>query len=209
MRAYEFLNEGINDPHIFKAVFTAGSPGAGKSTIVQKLFSHSGLKSVDIDRFEAIYRKRGEPTDYDKYRKKADQQRNMYVMGRLGLIIDTPARNIEKITMIKEELENTGYETAMIFVSAPLEVAQHRAKVRGEQTGRKMTDEMVKTYWDEIQNKIEIIQSTFRHRFWLIDNSQPALPNLSKVSSQINSWLNRPLVNPEARKWLSQQSTKR
>jgi adenylylsulfate kinase-like enzyme len=32
------VEEGVYDPHIFKAVFMAGSPGAGKSTIANKLF---------------------------------------------------------------------------------------------------------------------------------------------------------------------------
>ena len=30
------LNEGVNDPSIFKAVFLAGGPGSGKSFVVGK-----------------------------------------------------------------------------------------------------------------------------------------------------------------------------
>jgi len=30
----DYLNEGINDPSIFKAVFLAGGPGSGKSFMV-------------------------------------------------------------------------------------------------------------------------------------------------------------------------------
>ena len=37
------VDEGVHDPHIFKAVFMAGSPGAGKSTIANKLFAGTGL----------------------------------------------------------------------------------------------------------------------------------------------------------------------
>jgi len=30
---YSFLEEGVNDPAIFKAVFMAGGPGSGKSFV--------------------------------------------------------------------------------------------------------------------------------------------------------------------------------
>ena len=44
------LREGIHDPNIFKAVFIAGPPGAGKNTVIKELGLHSsGLKLQDID----------------------------------------------------------------------------------------------------------------------------------------------------------------
>ena len=33
------LNEGINDKHIFKAIFLAGGPGSGKSSVVDAIFN--------------------------------------------------------------------------------------------------------------------------------------------------------------------------
>ena len=30
------VEEGVNDPHIFKAVFMAGGPGSGKSFVAKK-----------------------------------------------------------------------------------------------------------------------------------------------------------------------------
>jgi hypothetical protein len=35
-RFSDILNEGVNDPAIFKAIFLAGGPGSGKSFIVGK-----------------------------------------------------------------------------------------------------------------------------------------------------------------------------
>ena len=43
------LEEGPNDPHIFKAVFMAGGPGSGKSYVARKMLGSSGLKSVNSD----------------------------------------------------------------------------------------------------------------------------------------------------------------
>ena len=42
LRFSQYLEEGVNDPAIFKAVFLAGGPGSGKSFIVGK----TGLTSI-------------------------------------------------------------------------------------------------------------------------------------------------------------------
>ena len=47
---YDSLNEGINDPGVFKAVFMAGGPGSGKSLAAKKLgFGSMGLRPVNSD----------------------------------------------------------------------------------------------------------------------------------------------------------------
>ena len=46
-----FLNEGVYDPHIFKAFFLAGGPGSGKSFISRTLFTGTGMKMVNSDAF--------------------------------------------------------------------------------------------------------------------------------------------------------------
>ena len=44
------LEEGVNDPSIFKAVFLAGGPGSGKSFIVGKTaLSSLGMRIVNSD----------------------------------------------------------------------------------------------------------------------------------------------------------------
>lgn len=62
------LHEGVFDPHILKAVFFAGSPGAGKSRVNTRMFagikgvstSRFGLKLLDIDaNYKALARKGG------------------------------------------------------------------------------------------------------------------------------------------------------
>ena len=49
MRAKEFL-EGPHDPYTYKAIFFAGSPGAGKTYVARKLAGvFGGLKQVNMD----------------------------------------------------------------------------------------------------------------------------------------------------------------
>ena len=87
----EEVNEGINDPGIFKAIFLAGGPGSGKSYVAGQLFgiptkvniSAYGLKmvnqdtelenflkkyfgTVDIDNMpDALFRQLTDPTSKD------------------------------------------------------------------------------------------------------------------------------------------------
>ena len=58
------LEEGVNDPAIFKAVFLAGGPGSGKSFIVGKTALTSfGFKVVNSDQaFESALKKAGMET---------------------------------------------------------------------------------------------------------------------------------------------------
>ena len=72
----DILNEGVYDPGIFKAVFTAGGPGSGKSYAASKLFgmpekmpfvSAAGLKGVNTDKaFEVMLKKAGLGTNLSK-----------------------------------------------------------------------------------------------------------------------------------------------
>ena len=49
----EMIQEGVNDPGIFKAFFTAGGPGSGKSYVSQESgvgkMNPYGLKVIDSD----------------------------------------------------------------------------------------------------------------------------------------------------------------
>ena len=102
MNFTDFINEGVNDPAIFKAVFLAGGPGSGKSFVVGKtaLQSH-GLKLINSDNFfETLLVKAAmAPTPENIYSPKGQQirataksltalQKNMALRGRLGLVID-------------------------------------------------------------------------------------------------------------------------
>jgi len=69
-----FIQEGVEDPGIFKAVFLAGGPGSGKSYVASELFgipkkintSAYGLKLVNQDtEFESFLKKYFDTVDID------------------------------------------------------------------------------------------------------------------------------------------------
>ena len=43
MKTFQDLQEGLQDPNIFKAFFLAGGPGSGKSFVVRKTTGGTGL----------------------------------------------------------------------------------------------------------------------------------------------------------------------
>ena len=49
MRTYSELQEGLQDPNIFKAFFLAGGPGSGKSYVVRYTTGGTGLRVVNSD----------------------------------------------------------------------------------------------------------------------------------------------------------------
>jgi len=61
LRFNQFIEEGVNDPSIFKAVFLAGGPGSGKSFIVGKTaLTALGFKVINSDiSFENALKKVG------------------------------------------------------------------------------------------------------------------------------------------------------
>ena len=49
MKTFHELQEGLQDPNIFKAFFLAGGPGSGKSFVVGKTTAGTGLRIVNSD----------------------------------------------------------------------------------------------------------------------------------------------------------------
>ena len=130
MKTFLELQEGVYDPNIFKAIFLAGGPGSGKSYVTRRTTGGTGLKIVNSDdAFETMMKKAGlslkmppeEEERKDVVRGRAKtvtvKRHDNYVEGRLGLIIDSTARDSAKIIQHKAMLEELGYDTYMIFVN--------------------------------------------------------------------------------------------
>ena len=214
------VEEGPNDPNIFKAVFMAGSPGSGKSFVAQKLLKGKGLKfSNSDDVFEYMLSKaKLEPTPdniasdqgqeiRDKAKQLHSNQLDMWVDGRLGLVIDGTGRDPEKVAKIREALRLLGYETMMLFVNTSLEVAQDRNKLRS----RQLPSNMVRQMWDQVQQNIMQYQQIFSPgSFFVIDNSggleDPARQkNFDKVEKAIRAFLSTPIQSQMAKSWIDKQ----
>tara|TARA_Y100000385_G_scaffold285013_1_gene344146 strand:- start:2915 stop:3616 length:702 start_codon:yes stop_codon:yes gene_type:complete len=222
----DILNEGVYDPGIFKAIFTAGGPGSGKSYAAATLFgmpekmpfvSAKGLKSVNSDKYFETYLKMSglsqdiaslKPAEFEKamqLRKKSKSVRDTalknYINGRLGLLIDGTGKNYGNIAKQKRRLQGVGYDCFMIFVNTDLDVALERNYDRE----RKLPSELVKSSWQAVQNNMGKFQGLFgASNMLIVDNSE--YKEFSKiVKNAANEFTNRKIQNPIAKAWIKKE----
>jgi predicted kinase len=215
------VQEGVNDPHIFKAVFLAGGPGSGKSYVAGKLLSGYGLKTVNSDDiYEYLAKKDNvDLSDPDQvYSDKGQEVRNRakeltmsrqagYIDGRLGLVIDGTGKDVAKVQKQSDMLKQLGYETVMLFVNTSEDVAQQRNKMRD----RRLPDEVVSKMWAQVQDNIMGFQQVFGNRnFYVVDNSggledPQRKSSFNEIYKDIRQWLNQPTRNRQANAWLADQ----
>lgn len=178
-----FLDEGVNDPAIFKAVFLAGGPGSGKSFIVGKTgLTSMGFKVVNSDdAFESAMKKANMEMTPDnifspkgqelrgKAKKLTGKKQDRYLMGRLGLVIDGTGKDPSKIVKQSKMLKELGYDVAMIFVNTDMETAINRNRMRA----RSLPDKEVESYWKAVQRNVGKFQTLFgKQNFLVVDNSE-------------------------------------
>lgn len=213
MLTREFMQEGVNDPNIFKAVFMAGGPGSGKSFVARKLgLQAAGLRTINSDdAFEFLLRKHQldpkmppeEQEKRDVVRQRAKQmtkeREKNYFQGRLGIIIDGTAKDAEKIAKTKAGLEALGYQTMMVFVNTSLPVALQRNRERE----RSVPDKEVELMHTAVQVGKEALQKIFGSNFVVVLNDME--PDFKPAYKKVQSFLRQPLT-PTAQRWIDQNS---
>ena len=220
------VEEGVDDPHIFKAVFMAGGPGSGKSYIAKsRLLKGGGLKIVNSDDIfefkmdkagldyedpEVIYSPQGQAIR-NKAKETTSTMEENYLKGRLGLIIDGTGREITKIAKAKEKLTLMGYSCMMVFVNTSLEIAQKRNLERK----RVLPAEEVEKMWNAVQNNMMKFQQLFGDgKFQIVDNNggledPDRAENFAKVEKNIMAFISRPPSNRYAKEWIENERKKK
>ena len=229
LRLKTFLDEGVFDPGIFKAIFLAGGPGSGKSYVAGKTTKGLGLKLINSDdTLEKLLRKHNVPLDFATMSPDLTAKKDMlrgrakeltfgqlkvkgfkgkgaldhYIHGRLGLVIDGTGRDFDDIHRQASYLKKMGYDTYMIFVNTSEQVAQERNAARP----RKLKPEMVKQMWLAVQQNIGKFQAYFRpSNFIVVDNNKAGEDIFNKVSKRIRKLVGKKVTNPIAQQWIAFQ----
>lgn len=200
--------EGINDPHILKAILLAGGPGSGKSFISEMMFAGHGLKFLNSDAaFEFLLHKRNLPMtiDIDNRKQAAARssakaltklQRVNWTNGMLGLVIDGTGKDFDSINATKKALERIGYTTHMVYVDTSLEVALERNRSRP----RTVPDEIVTDGWKNVNRNMSRYRRLFGDTFSVVTNNDDldakGLERLAlKLNREAGRILRRPLTN--------------
>ncbi len=221
MRAFEILqeslDEGVNDPHIFKCIFLFGPMGAGKSTIARPLLSHTGLRSVNLDNFNEMFIKKGQapsgylsPDQLERSWELTQKQQTNFIDGRLGVIIDGSGRNPNTAVSVIEKLMPLGYDFMMIFVDVSMQTSVARQKARADKqrqqwgTGREVDAKTAQETYQQVKNNLGKYSAYFGpQRFVYINNE--TTPNLVEPTKKVDAFLNAPVTNPEALQWIQSQ----
>ena len=218
---FKELQEGLQDPNIFKAFLLAGGPGSGKSNVVRKTTGGSGLRVVNSDDiFEkmltdaalSLKMPSSEEEPRDKLRGKAkkmtQRRQDNYVEGRIGLVIDGTGKDYDKIATQSVQLKQLGYDTHMIFVNTTLDVAL----ARNAERARSVPERIATESWKDVQNNLGKFSQHFRGNMVIVDNNEVKEDDgmlFNKVFKQIRGLLKKKVRNPTAHQWISQQMKER
>jgi cytidylate kinase len=196
--------EGRFDPYQNKAIFFAGGAGSGKTYVARKLASvFYGLKQVNPDAaLKIMMRRKGldlAMPDREKSQREpmrqiskqiAGRQQQMYTKSGLGMLIDTTGRSYTRISDMKQELEQQGYDTAMIFVKADIETQMKRNRQRE----RQVPDDVIVKNFEQIRQNLGRYSRLFGENLFIIDNSESMMKQvddqISKLESRLKKFLN-------------------
>ena len=207
------VDEGVNDPHIFKAIAMIGPMGAGKSTIAQQLVGGSGLRSLNLDNFNELLIKQGKvaggmltPDQLERNWELTQKQKGNWVSERLGLLIDGSGRNVEGLVKPLTELENLGYNTMVILVNVSLETSLQRQQSRAAKQaaqfgqGRNVPLDLAKSSYEQIQQNIPKLQQLYGKRLLIINNEGAV--DLQQEKQVVDRFMSSPPSKPAAVEWI-------
>ena len=213
------LNEGVYDPGIFKVFILAGGPGSGKSFVTKSVFAGTGLKVVNSDTyFERELKKASlslqmpdeEEIARQSLRAKAKltalSSLQVYMRGRLGMIIDSTGRDYDMVSGHVRYFKTMGYDTYMIFVNTSLDVALERNRRRE----RTVPEYITTKSWNETQANTGKYQRLFgMDKFIVVDNNKSDFElttlTMTRVSKIVNKYLKAGITNHIAKQWVKKE----
>ena len=147
IKLYNLLIEQLNGP---KAIILAGAPGAGKGFILSGL-DLGNLKVLNVDNTYidllkkanvSLDLKNATPEERSKQAKLMAAANKEFkgkvastIQGKESFILDGTAASIKQTTVLKQQLEEAGYEVFMLYVYTDLERSLKQNQDRFEKSG--------------------------------------------------------------------------
>jgi len=137
-------------------------------------------------------------------KQRGPTQLETYINGRLGLIIDGTAANFDKISREKDILESLGYDTMMIAVNVPIEVAMERNDQRGLAGKRAIDKRAVLRTCKSVIPNLPRYSALFGAAYIEIDNTLPPGQAIGpEVIRQVDSFISAPDAAQTDHDWTS------
>ena len=187
------LHEDTSRGH-FKAIFVTGGPGSGKDIIIREAIAESRI--VELNLIQA----RDYLGDKQKLSEKTSDFRREAIRNRGPLIINGPADDREKLSYVREELEELGYETLMVFVNTTNEASKERNTL----LSRMMVESVRQDKWLKAQENTKYFNEMFTN-FVSFDNTgdiDSKDGDIHEIYQMTESFLDRKSVNETVNDWL-------
>jgi hypothetical protein len=120
-----------------------------------------------------------------------------------SFIIDGTGGVFGRIRNQKKQLESLGYETAMIFVDTPLQIAIDRQDKRGAENGRSLGSKSVEKSWNAV-NKNKIPYESLFNNFFLVKGTEEEMPeSVASARPALSQFLSGQQLNEaDWQKWV-------
>ena len=191
------LHESYNRGQ-FKAIFVTGGPGSGKDIVIREAIAESKIVELNFIQSQEYL------GDKQKLSEKTSDFRREGIRNRGPLIINGPADDQDRIAYIKEELEELGYETMMIFV----ETTNETSKERNSLLSRMMVESVRHDKWLKSQQNTKYFQESFAEcvTFDNTGNLDTKEEDIHFVYEKTNEFLDSGVVGETAEDWLNRRS---
>ena len=181
-----------------------------------EMFLKKYFGTLDIDNMpKDLFRQLTDP-EYDDYSGLRGYAKDLsrarlekYLEGRMGVIIDGTGHKFKSVKKKRTKLMNLGYDTFMVFITTSLEVAQQRNETRP----RRLPADIVEDSWKDVQSNLAYFQGLFgASNFLIVDNNKHLTPEQAKkkfnmlVDKGVKKFLNKPIKNKQAKKWIEKQN---
>jgi len=193
MGIHESYNHGQ-----FKAIFVTGGPGSGKDIVIREAIAES--KIVELNYIQA----QEYLGDKQKLSEKTSDFRRESIRNRGPLIINGPADDKDRISYIKEELEELGYDTMMIFVNTSNETSKERNSL----LSRMMMESVRQDRWMKSQQNTKYFNESFEN-FISFDNTgdlDSKEDDISEIYESTTNFLDSDSLGETAEDWLDRRN---
>jgi len=163
-----------------KAIFIAGPSGSGKSYISKELIP-SDFQTINVDdTYEALLKVSGigmklaqmSPDELKKAgelmgqaRKSTDKKFKNALANANNILIDSVGGSSKSLLKKKQELEDLGYQTAMVMTY----VSPITALERNKQRDRSLLPSIVIRSWRDVNKNIDAYKQAFGNNFTLVN----------------------------------------
>jgi predicted kinase len=191
------LHESYNHGQ-FKAIFVTGGPGSGKDVVIRGAIAESKIVELNFIQAQEYL------ADKQKLSERTSDFRREGIRNRGPLIINGPADDQDKIAYIKEELEELGYETMMIFV----ETTNETSKERNSLLSRMMVESVRHDKWLKSQQNTKYFQESFTDciTFDNTGNLDTKEEDIHFVYEKTTGFLDSGALGETAEDWLNRRS---